>query len=195
MAPSLKCRNGNRGKQLTPPIKIRTCSRCGINSSQFATASRSNRSRKPRKCLPDLNPFPIEKMKKGLLLFLPLVLCAISDAAASGDVTAAQVNGTWKMKDGEFKIWALGQQRLQIEFSGTYEYKSPQGPTANEGQGRGIARIEGNTAIFKPEGAEDECKIALTFMRGKLVVTQTGTCGSCNHVSAEGTYTKASSNN
>ena len=133
-------------------------------------------------------------MKKGLLLFLPLVLCAISDAAASGDVTAAQVNGTWKMKGGEFKIWALGQQRLQIEFSGTYEYKSPQGPTANEGQGSGIARIEGDTAIFKPDGAEDECKITLKFTRGKLVVTQTGICGFGHSVSAEGTYKKVSSN-
>jgi len=133
-------------------------------------------------------------MKKGLLLFLPIVLFAISDAVASGDVTAAQVNGTWKMKGGEFKIWALGQQRLQIEFSGTYEYQSPQGPTANEGQGSGIARIEGDTAIFKPEGAEDECKITLKFTRGKLVVTQTGTCGFGNNVSAEGTYKKVSSN-
>src|SRR5881296_1828733 len=115
-------------------------------------------------------------------------------AGSEKSVTAAQVNGTWQRKGGEFKIWALGQQRLQIEFSGTYEYKSPQGPTANEGQGSGIARIEGDTAIFKPEGAEDECKIALTFMRGKLVVTQTGTCGFGNHVSAEGTYKKVSSN-
>src|SRR6266849_3707091 len=123
-------------------------------------------------------------------------LCFIGTlpVSAKHDVTAAQVNGTWKMKGGEFKIWALGQQRLQIEFSGTYEYKSPQGPTANEGQGSGVARIEGDTAIFKPEGAEDECKIARTFMRGKLVVTQTGTCGFGNHVSAEGTYKKVSSN-
>ncbi len=133
-------------------------------------------------------------MKKGLLLFLPIVLFAISDAAASSEVTAAQVNGTWKMKGGEFKIWALGQQRLQIEFFGTYEYKSPQGPTANEGQASGIARIEGDTAIVKPDGAEDECKITLKFTRGKLVVTQTGICGFGNHVSAEGTYKKVSSN-
>ncbi|HYS95828.1 MAG TPA: hypothetical protein VEL08_04800, partial [Chthoniobacterales bacterium] len=133
-------------------------------------------------------------MKKYLLLLLPIVLFAISGAAASSEVTAAQVNGTWKMKGGEFKIWALGQQRLQIEFSGTYEYQSPQGPTANEGQGSGIARIEGDTAVFKPEGAEDECKITLKFTRGKLVVTQTGTCGFGNNVSAEGTYKKVSSN-
>src|SRR5258708_3170042 len=153
MEQSLKSRNGNRESQSMPHTKIRMCSRCGINSLRFATACRSNRSQKPRKCLLDSNPFPIEKMKKGLLLFLPIVLFAISGAAASSEVTAAQVNGTWKMKGGEFKIWALGQQRLQIEFSGTYEYQSPQGPTANEGQGSGIARIEGATPIFKPAGA------------------------------------------
>ena len=112
---------------------------------------------------------------------------------AQNDVTAAQVNGTWKTKIGEFKIWALGQQRLQIEFFGTYEYQSPQGPTANEGQGSGIARIEGNTAIFKPEGAEDDCKITLKFTSGKLVATQTGICGFGHNVSADGTYKKVSS--
>src|SRR5881392_2484515 len=37
------------------------------------------------------DPFPIEKMKKYLLLFLPIVLFAISGAAASSEVTAAQV--------------------------------------------------------------------------------------------------------
>jgi hypothetical protein len=30
----------------------------------------------------------------------------------------------------------------------------PQGLTANEGEGNGIATIEDDTAIFKPEGAE-----------------------------------------
>jgi hypothetical protein len=109
------------------------------------------------------------------------------------DVTAAQVNGTWKMKDNEFKIWALGEQRLQIEFFGVYAHNSAAGPTANDGEGSGIARIEGNTAIFKPDGAEDECKITLTFADRKLVVTQTGTCGFGNHVYADGTYKRVSS--
>ena len=114
-------------------------------------------------------------------------------ANAQNDVTAAQVNGTWKMKTGEFKIWALGQQRLQIEFFGTYEYQSPQGPTANEGQGNGIARIAGNTAVFKPEGAEDDCQITLRFTGGKLIVTQTGICGFGHNVTAAGNYKKVSS--
>jgi hypothetical protein len=113
-------------------------------------------------------------------------------ADSDKSVTAAQVNGTWKMKGAEFKIWALGKQRLQIEFSGVYEYETPQGPTANEGEGSGFATIEGDTAIFKPEGAEEECRITLTFTGGKLVVTQTGICGFGHNVTAAGTYMKVS---
>jgi len=118
---------------------------------------------------------------------------AVWQINAQSDVTAAQVNGTWRSGKNEFKIWALGEQRLQIEFLGIYEYKSPAGPTANEGQGSGIARIEGDIAIFKPEGAEDECQIKLKFASGKLIVTQIGTCGFGNHVYADGTYKKVSS--
>lgn len=133
-------------------------------------------------------------MKKFLLAiaFCSVAGSMITSHDAANNVTAAAVNGTWKMKGGEFKVWALGRQRLQIEFSGTYEYRTPQGPSANEGQASGVARIEGNTAIFKPDGAGDECKITLKFTRGKLVVTQTGTCGFGNNVTAEGTYKKAS---
>ena len=110
---------------------------------------------------------------------LGLTAASIVTAQADNEksVTAAQVNGTWKTKYGEFKIWALGKQRLQIDYSGVYEYKTPQGPTANEGVGSGVATIEGDTAIFKPEGAEEECQITLKFTRDKLVVTQTGICG------------------
>jgi len=125
---------------------------------------------------------------------LCLAAASIVTVRADGDknVTAAQVNGTWKTKHGEFKIWALGQQRLQIEFSGTYEYKTPQGPSANEGEGSGIATIEGDTAIFKPEDAEEKCRITLKFPGGKLVVTQTGIGGFGHNVTAAGTYKKVS---
>jgi len=122
---------------------------------------------------------------------LCLATASIVTAQADRDksVTAAQVNGTWKTKGAEFKIWALGQQR---QFSGVYEYKTPQGPTANEGEGSGVATIDGDTAIFKPEGAEEECQITLRFTGGKLVVTQTGICGFGHNVSAAGTYKKVS---
>src|SRR5882724_2869963 len=49
---------------------------------------------------------------------------ATSRAESDKSVTAAQVNGTWKTEGGEFKIWALGKQRLQVEFSGVYECKT-----------------------------------------------------------------------
>jgi hypothetical protein len=132
--------------------------------------------------------------KHGGTLFA-IVLCAVTTLPlnAGNDVTAAQVNGTWKSGKNEFKIWALGQQRLQIEFFGVWEHNSAAGPTANTGEGSGIARIEGDTAIFKPEGAEDECKITLKFSGGKLVVTQDGICGFGFNVTADGTYKRVSS--
>jgi hypothetical protein len=131
-------------------------------------------------------------MKK-ILLVVALGWMSILQIKA-GDVSAAQVNGTWKYRENELKIWALGEQKLQIEFSGVYEYKTGNGErTANTGEGSGTARIEGDTAIFKPEGAEDECKITLKFANGKLVVTQDGICGFGQNVSAEGTYKRTSS--
>jgi hypothetical protein len=127
------------------------------------------------------------------VLGLSLASIVSSDAESDKSVTAAQVNGTWKTKGGEFRIFALGKRRLRVKFSGVYEYKTPQGPMANEGEGSGIATIEGDTAIFKPEGAEEECQITLKFTGGKLVVTQTGICGFGHNVSAEGTYKRISS--
>ena len=86
-----------------------------------------------------------------------LVAAAIVPSRADHDksVTAAQVNGTWESRYGKLEIWALGKQRLQVQFSGVYEYKNAYGPTANVGEGFGVATIEGDTAIFKPEGAEE----------------------------------------
>ena len=120
----------------------------------------------------------------GLLLLLTTTVHA--------DVTAAQVNGTWRSGKNEFKIWALGQQRLQVEFLGIWEHQTSYGPTANTGEGSGIARINRDIAIFKPDGAEDECKITLNFAHGKLVVTQNGICGFGFNVTAEGNYKKVS---
>jgi hypothetical protein len=130
---------------------------------------------------------------RGILFAITLFLISEVQVSAQGDVTAKQVNGTWKSGKNEFKIWALGEQKLQIEFFGTFEYDSAYGPTANTGEGSGTARIEGDTAIFKPDGAEDDCKITLKFKGGKLVVTQTGICGFGFNVTAEGTYKKVSS--
>ncbi|HEY0722813.1 MAG TPA: hypothetical protein VGD41_02225 [Pyrinomonadaceae bacterium] len=110
-------------------------------------------------------------------------------------VTAAQVNGTWQYRENVFRIWALGRQRLKIEFEGAYKYKIRGEWTANLGFGEGIARIDGDTAIFKPEGIpeEEECKITMRFTGGKLIVDQEGeTCGFGHNVYANGTYRRIS---
>jgi hypothetical protein len=131
---------------------------------------------------------------RNLILAIALSFIIVSRVDAGGDVTAAQVNGTWSYRQNEFKILTLGQQKLQIEFSGVWEHKTGNGElTANTGEGSAIAKIEGDTAIFKPDGAEDECKITLKFAGGKLVVTQEGICGFGFNVRADGTYKRISS--
>ena len=102
------------------------------------------------------------------------------------------MNGTWKSRAITFKVSPLGNRKLQIEFAGVREYKSPAGPMANTGDGSGIAAIEGDTAIFRPEGVEEECRIVLKFEDGKLIVKQEGTCGFGAGVVADGTYRKVS---
>jgi hypothetical protein len=132
----------------------------------------------------------------GLLFVHALEAARASAPIAQRIVTAAQVNGTWCNGHNEFRIWALGGQRLQVEFSGVYEYRLPNGePMSNVGEGNGIARIEGDTATFRPEGAEDECSITMRFTRGRLVVTQAAapaSCGFGHNVSAGGTYHRTS---
>lgn len=133
---------------------------------------------------------------KSVLVLCSLILSThvfLLPQAYSSDVTAAQVNGTWRSKTGTFKVWALGKQRLQVEFFGVYEYKSSVGPMANTGEGSGIAFIEGDTATFKPEGSDEDCKITMKFREGKLIVEQEGGCGFGLNVTANGTYKKVSS--
>ncbi len=134
--------------------------------------------------------------KAFLLCSIAVLLLSLArpQVAACGQtiVTAAQVNGTWRSKNGVFKIWALGDLKLRIEFSGTYEYNSPAGPMANTGRGGSIAFINNNTAIFKPEGISDECKITMKFERATLIVNQEGSCDFGLNVTADGTYRKIS---
>lgn len=111
-------------------------------------------------------------------------------------VTAQQVNGTWRTRSGIFEVRALGRQKLKVEFSGfwqydTWQYDARDGPMVNTGTGRGVAHIEGDTAVFVPEGVEEydeRCRITMRFTRGRLVVTQDGVCGIGYNVSAAGTY-------
>lgn len=128
-----------------------------------------------------------------MLLLLLTVEMTEANASRQNIVTASQVNGTWRYKSNTFKVWALGNQKLKIEFSGAYEYKTPEGWMANSGSGNGIAHIEGDTASFKPDDSDEECKITMRFTNGKLVVEQEGGCGFGHNVTASGTYRKINS--
>jgi hypothetical protein len=113
-------------------------------------------------------------------------------AANDTSVTAAQVNGTWATPAGEFKIWALDHHHLRVEFSVAAEHKGEPGPMANAGDGHGIAAIQGNTAIFKPDGADADCRITLKFKRHNLVITQTTRCDFGKYANIDGAYKKVS---
>jgi len=111
-------------------------------------------------------------------------------AGPTSIVTAKQVNGIWRSGQNEFRVWALGQQKLRVEFSGTYRYKSPMGVMVNVGEGAGTAQIDGRVAVFKPKDAD--CKITMRFTKGKLLIEQEGGCDFGHNVTATGTYHKVS---
>ena len=127
-------------------------------------------------------------------MFLSSAFAQVSLASPSGQkiVTAAQVNGTWRDGRSTFKVWALGRQRLRVEFFGIYEYRTATGPDANTGYGSGIAFIEEDTAVFKPEEGEENCRIIMTFGEGQLVAKQAGICPFGHNVTATGKYKKVS---
>src|SRR5207249_6200991 len=104
-------------------------------------------------------------------------------------VTAAQVNGVYRFYKSEFRILALGHNKLKVQFDGVYTTISK---SINTGYAAGEAIIDGNIATFKPEDSE-RCEITLVFLPGKLKVMQDGSdvdCGFGHNVNATGTYTK-----
>lgn len=103
-------------------------------------------------------------------------------------VTAAQVNGVYRLDKNEFRILALGKNRLKVQFDGTY----PTPKSFNMGYAAGEAIIDGNIATFKP-GDYERCEITLIFLPNKLKVMQEGSdadCGFGHNVYATGTYKK-----
>src|SRR6267142_2143664 len=104
-------------------------------------------------------------------------------------VTAAQANGVYRYYQSEFRILALGHNKLKVQFDGIY---MTQAKTPNMGYATGEAIIDGNIATFKPPDTE-RCEITLVFLPGKLKVMQDGSdadCGFGHNVNAAGTYKK-----
>jgi hypothetical protein len=102
-------------------------------------------------------------------------------------VTATQVNGLYRDGRNEFRILALGRNKLKVQFNGEWMTR---GGYPNIGEAIGEAEIEGNVAIFIP-GDTNGCKITLTFLTNRMEVTQEGLdadCGFGHNVIATGTY-------
>ena len=102
-------------------------------------------------------------------------------------VTAAQVNGLYRYRQNEFRVRALGHNKLKIQFNGEWMTR---GGYPNIREAMGEATIEGNIAIFIP-GDTTKCKISLTFLTSRMEVTQEGLdadCGFGHNVMATGTY-------
>jgi len=126
----------------------------------------------------------------GSLILVLAVACA--GFAQPKIVTAAQANGTYRSGANEIKILALGKNKLRVQMDLAWEYKSPNGPTANVGQAHGEATIENDVATFRPEGTED-CTITIKFLSGNRIrVSEENmlNCGWGFNVSSEGTYRK-----
>ena len=104
-------------------------------------------------------------------------------------VTAAQANGVYRYYKSEFRILALGHNKLKVQFDGVYTTRAK---SINMGYAMGEAIIDGNVATFKPPDTE-RCEITLVFLPGKLKVMQDGSdadCGFGHNVNAAGTYKK-----
>ena len=145
--------------------------------------------------------FRVKSMKMVFLLVFCIVAFGLSSAAQNivpsppkppqkhRIVTAAQANGVYLYYQSEFRILALGHNKLKVQFDGIYMTvsKSP-----NMGYAMGEAIINGNVATFKPPDTE-RCEITLVFLPNKLKVMQDGSdadCGFGHNVVATGTYRK-----
>ena len=103
-------------------------------------------------------------------------------------VTAAQINGVYKSRRNDFRILALGHNKLQVQFNGEWMTRAGY---PNIGEAIGEATIDGNVATFVPDDTKN-CKITMTFLPpNKMVVTQEGSdaeCGFGHNVMATGNY-------
>src|SRR5260221_9092462 len=130
-------------------------------------------------------------MMKSILLATGILLLASLIAFSQSSrrvVTAVQINGVYKSDRNDFRIRALGHNKLQVQFNGEWmtRYGYP-----NIGEAIGEATIDGNLATFVP-GDTKNCKITMTFLpANKMVVIQEGSdaeCGFGHNVMAGGTY-------
>src|SRR5205085_9752713 len=99
----------------------------------------------------------------GLMLFGSSLAIGQSNPRA---VTPTQINGVYKYQRNDFRILALGHNKLKVQFNGEWMTR---GGYPNIGEAIGEATIVGNVATFIP-GDTTKCKITMTFLRNKMIV-------------------------
>ena len=117
----------------------------------------------------------------------PTVITRTGPRPTGHAVTAAEVNGTYRYRQSEFRLLALGHNKLKVQFNGEWMTR---GGYPNIGEAMGEAVIEGKVATFIP-GDTTKCKITLTFLTNRMEVIQEGTdaeCGFGHNVMATGSY-------
>jgi hypothetical protein len=126
-----------------------------------------------------------------------------SQFVSNGATKNAQsgVAGTYYYKGGgrlnEMRVQETAGGELRVSFAGIYEYKRD-GEWMNDAGGvPGVitAKLNGNSAVLRIEDYPD-CRIALKFAGGKLIVKQDGAnteCGFNGNIYAYGVYIKRGS--
>src|SRR6185503_16405397 len=113
------------------------------------------------------------------LLFIALLGSVFSaqqgQERKSRAVTAAQINGLYKYYRNDFRVLALGHNKLKVQFNGEWMTR---GGYPNIGEAIGEATIEGNVATFIP-GDTTQCKITMIFLKNKMKVEQEGLDADC----------------
>ena len=131
-------------------------------------------------------------LKRLPLMFGVVIAAALCASAQKQTVTAAQANGIYRDHGSEFRILALGQNKLKVRFEGQYMTRAGY---PNMGYAMGEATIDGNIASFVPPDTHG-CEIVQVFLKNKLKVMQSGSdsdCGFGHNVLATGTYRKVKS--
>lgn len=117
----------------------------------------------------------------------------VSGAEATGSFRS-YFKGIYKGSYNEIKILPLGNGKLKIAFSLLYPHQDGTGDlTANTGEASGIAKIDGDTAVYESD-EYGVCKITIKFVKlGLIKVSQEGgDCGFGFNVTADGNYKRAS---
>src|SRR5215212_9910475 len=85
----------------------------------------------------------------------------------------SDLSGTYRYRSGNYNntinVKEQGNNRLRVALFASYEYKINGEMNANVGEAKGIATLNGDTAVLVPDDA-DACEISLKFFGNEIIV-------------------------